>query len=217
MNGIDAAQLAELEAAIESDPGDRVFPALAEVHRRQGRLHDAERVVREGLEHKPDVVEGRLVLALVMLDQGREVEARSALEQLTPGMLAAAGVSFAAQGSALSDSELDVAFREAETDADQLITPDRVAEEAVAHVDGDAAEGLDEGASLDSLEPGSAFATATMAELLERQGDGSGAERIRASLQPRPPTEPTTSARSGREHQIATLEGWLARIRGDRS
>jgi hypothetical protein len=69
----------------------------------------------------------------------------------------------------------------------------------------------------DVLEPGSAFATETMAGLLEQQGDESGAERIRAALDPAAPTtsegvrEMTTPP-----DVIGTLERWLTNLRGDR-
>lgn len=228
MNGIDPAQQAELEAAIESDPGAPGFAALAELHRRAGRLREAEQVARRGLE-RSDTVEGRLVLALALLEQGREDDARRELVRLLGDRLAASGFSFKereddARDTGLSDDELEVAFHQAETDAERLITPNRVAEEALAYVDAGAVEGLDEGV----LEPGSAFATATMAELLARQGDARGAERIRASLERKPrPASPASPARADadrdsgertrRERRVARLERWLANIRGGRS
>lgn len=220
MNGIDPAQLAELEAAVESDAGAPGFAALAEAHRRAGRMRDAEQVARRGLAQSPDSLEGRLVLALVLLDQGQDEDARTQLDPLLADRLASAGFSFKERTAAdgvpdadVSDAELELAFRQAETDADRLITPNRVAEEALDRVDAGAAEGLDE----DVLEPGSAFATATMAELLARQGDSRGAERIRASLESKPRPQPPDASPSGRERRIATLERWLANIRGGRS
>lgn len=222
MNGIDPVQLSELEGAVRSDPGARVFPALAEAYRQAGRASDAEQVARRGLERSPDTDEGRLVLALALLDQDREDEARRQLSQLVSDRLAAVGLSLekraadaadAGPASAVSDAELEIAFRQAETDAERLITPNRVAEEALAHVDAGAAEGLDESV----LEPGSAFATATMADLLARQGDARGAERIRRSLEARTSPSPSGPHASSRERRIATLERWLANIRGGRS
>ncbi|MGH0030000.1 MAG: hypothetical protein ACQGVC_09430 [Myxococcota bacterium] len=229
MNGLDSGQLAGLEASVEADPGAHAFPALAELHRRGGRLQEAERVAREGLARKPERVEGRLVLALVLLDQGRDADARDQLEGLTPAMLAAAGVTAPEHAAvldaddSLSEGELEAAFQQAETDAEQLITPDRVAAEAVAHVDAGAADGYEEAAAEPvGVESGSAFVTASMAELLERQGDESGAERIRAALAssapaPVAPSVDEAKAPSRRQKQIATLERWLANIRGDRS
>lgn len=220
MNGIDPAQLAELEAAVESDPGAPGFAALAEAHRRAGRAREAEQVARRGLAEAPDSLEGRLVLALVLLEEGREDDARRQLGPLVAERLAASGFSFKertesdrAPDADVSDAELELAFREAETDPDRLITPNRVAEEALAQVDAGAAEGIDESV----LEPGSAFATATMAELLARQGDARGAERIRAALESRPRPQSADTSAGGRERRIATLERWLANIRGGRS
>jgi tetratricopeptide (TPR) repeat protein len=222
---MDPAQLTELEAAVEADPGAPGFAALAESHRRAGRAREALEVARRGLEQSPDAADAHLVLALVLLDQGRESDARHPLERVVAERLAAAGFSFESKGGGdlsdggPSDAELDVAFHQAETDRDQLITPNRVAEEAVERVDAGAAEGLDEG----MLGPGSAFATATMAELLARQGDEAGAQRIRAALVPPAPTgevarTPAPGRRgTDRERRIATLERWLANIRGDLS
>lgn len=218
---------AELEAAIRSDPGGAGFSALAELLRREGRLEEAERVVRNGLAAKPDRKDARTVLALILLDQSRGAEARRVLESLGSELLGVAGLpggespreaALAIAYDAGLDTELEEAFEEAETDAEQLITPNRVAEEALERVDAGAAEGLvDGGQRADALGPGSAFATASMADLLARQGDASGAERIRASLAPPSPTEEAASHGSGNEKTIATLERWLANLRGERS
>ena len=158
------------------------------------------------------------MLAITLLDQGRPAEARTELECLTLDVLAAHGIDVSSPAhEEISESELDKAFAQAETDADQLIDPNRVAEEAVVHVDIGADEELAEG--LDALEPGSAFATATMAELLEAQGDETSAQRIRAALDPSTPAAPQKASQEDlrREQLVATLEGWLTNLRGDRS
>ena len=209
-----------LEEAVEADPGAGSFAALAEVHRLAGRLDQAERVARQGLDCKPESTEGRLVLALALLDQGRIAEAREELERMSTEVLTTHGVSAQPQDDSVSDAELDDAFEQAETDTDELIDPNRVAEEAVAHADfhADAGEDLDDGDVASTLEPGSAFATATMAELLERQGDEGGAERIRAALGPADDssTEEVAADDHDLQHWIDTLERWLSNIRGDR-
>lgn len=239
MNGISTEQQTVLEDAVEADPGAAGFPALGEAYRRAGRLDEAARVLRQGLERKADDPAGRLVLASVLIDQGRVAEARDELEPLTEAVLASHGIVFepelAASGAsveaALSESELDDAFEQAETDTDELITPNRVAEAAVAHVDAGAGDGIDEGARVEgsagdgvapgvlgtAIEPGSAFATATMAELLARQGDESGAERIRAALGPVTEAPTEEASEDVAAHQVVgTLERWLQNIRGDR-
>lgn len=240
MTGIEPQLLTALEDAVRADPGAACFAALAEAYRRAGRLAESEEVARQGLEHKPDGREGRLVLALTLLDQGRVDQARNELERLARPVLVGHDVRVPARArEPLSESELDDAFARAETDTDELIDPNRVAEEAVAHVDAGASDGLDEGAddagasdalgegADDGLEP--PFATATMAQLLEAQGDERGARRIRSSLEAGHPETPSASPpdpaaaapaareESRRARQIATLERWLAKLRGDRS
>jgi predicted Zn-dependent protease len=219
--GISSEQQAALEEAVEADPGTGCFAALAEVHRLAGRLDQAERVARQGLDRKPESTEGRLVLTLALLDQGRIAEAREELERMSTEVLTSQGVSAQPEADSVSEAELDDAFDQAETDHDELIDPNRVAEEAVAHVDfhADTGEETDDADAASTLEPGSAFATATMAELLERQGDEGGAERIRASLgrAANSPMEQQVAADDhDRAYRIETLERWLSNIRGDR-
>jgi hypothetical protein len=212
-------RLAALERAVEQDPGAPGFAALAEAHRRAGRLGAAERVARRGLERDPEARDGTLALGLVLFDLGRAREARSLLASLLDDTLAVPAEPAAPPHGPVSEAELDVAFDRAETDVEELIDPNRVAAAAVAHVDAGADDGLDEGAGPEPI--GGAFATATMAELLERQGDRSGASRIRAALgsPAAPPAAP--AARAGgsarRQQWIDTLERWLDNLRGDRA
>jgi hypothetical protein len=133
------------------------------------------------------------------------------------------GVSRAAAPDSLSDAELDDAFEQAETDAEQLIDPNRVAQEAILHADSGAAEGLRVDSAEGPLGPGQAFLTETMANLLDRQGDARGAARIRAALaaeaSPRreaPPRRDQHLARvQRRTRTVAVLERWLANLRRD--
>lgn len=158
--------------------------------------------------------------AVALLDQGRAAEARERLAQLLAQPEAPRDAEpETPDADVLSDSELEEAFTRAETDTDQLITPNRVAEEALARVDGGGPDALGEEVVATSLEPGSEFATATMAALLEQQGDESGAERIRAALDPETAIEPQPrpAEMSPRAVQIATLTRWLENIRGDRA
>jgi hypothetical protein len=149
-------QQQRLEADVMADPGNAAFPALAELYRRSGRAADAESVVRAGLAAKPDTWEGRVALALVLLDRGLEREARAQLQGLIE-----AGASL--QGLALSEA----------IDAAQAIDAARESDAAApAEPQPDSAE----------ISVGPPFATGTMADLLESQGDVQGAERIRASL-----------------------------------
>jgi hypothetical protein len=213
--GSSEDRLAALERAVEQDPGAPGFGALAEAHRRAGRLGAAERVARRGLDRDPGSRDGTLALGLVLMEQGRTSEARGVLARLLDEAVASHTEGPPPAEASLSEAELDLAFERAETDRDELIDPNRVAEAAVAHVDAAADDGIDESAGRDAL-IGGAFATATMAELLERQGDETGASRIRAALGA--PAAASAGHGSARRQQwIDTLERWLGNLRGDRA
>jgi hypothetical protein len=204
-------QWSQLAGAIAGNPGAPAFPAVAELHRRAGRFLEFETVVRAGLERCPESHEGRLVLAIGLLDQGRINEARAEFDHLTAVILAEHGLTPQAPDDEVSESEFEAAFDAAETDNDALIDPNRIAEEAVESVDRAAREGLPEG---DALAAGSAFATESMATLLSEQGDFAGAERIRESLS----LSSESVASDGNDRKttwIATLERWLSNIRGE--
>ena len=95
-----------------------------------------------------------------------------------------------------------------------MLDADQVALAAVAEADrmlGDEVE-----AAATPLDPalGGRFTTATMAELLEEQGDASGASRIRAALDVAPDDDARTAgANPSRETVIRTLEAWLENVR----
>jgi hypothetical protein len=214
--------LARLEASVGSDPGASEFPALAEALRGAGRLQEAEDVARRGLEREPGNLEGTLVRALILLDRGRIDDARSELVARAGEFLAACGVDRAEARDAaaeaaefdveVTEGELDRAFDVAEPDRDQLVDADRVAQDAMHSADLDHPEGLPDPAS----DP--VFATRTMAELLERQGDSEGASQIRTTLAADAPAADEVGAtRSGpppgRERIIETLETWLFNLR----
>ena len=94
------------------------------------------------------------------------------------------------------DDEFDSAFDEAESDPEQMRGADDVAQAALATVpdeeDGDAeleapprvdvAEGEDDLRDVVATDPGSPFATETVAGLLEEQGHGEEADRIREGI-----------------------------------
>jgi len=209
--------LKRLEAAVTRDPAGAAYPSLAEAYRRAGRLADAEVVVRHGLERNPEAPGGRVVLALVLLELGRVEEARACLEPLVAAVVAAASAPADAGRARWTEAELDDALDAAQTDTDALIDPDRVAREAVARVDAEFDAPDDVAPLADAFDTGGTFATRTMAELLERQGDRRGAERIRAALQdPRRASDPVAAAPTprNRQHTIAVLESWLQNLRG---
>jgi hypothetical protein len=177
------------------------FAARAEALRRQGRPVDAEREARAGLAGEPESLEGAVALALALLDQSRVVDARRCLEDGAAGWLAAPAPA-APLADEVSDAELDRAFAAAEPEADELVDADRIAQQAMREADRQLAEEL-------AARPGATFATRTLADLLERQGDPGSASRVRAAIAPRP-------AAGRREQVISRLEGWLENLRRPR-
>ena len=103
-----------------------------------------------------------------------------------------------------ADAEFERAFAAAEPELERMITPDSIAEEAALAVDA-APE------HRSPLASSGAFATHTMADLLEKQGDRRGAERIRAVLGEA--VASSGGAGRGDEVVIAVLERWLGNAR----
>ncbi len=205
--------IALLEAEVDADAS--AFPALAEALRRGGRGAEAERRAREGLDLIPANSEGRLVLGLILLDQGRVGEARQVLESGIGEAIPALESQVPAPEKeapldGLTDPELDRAFEDAETDRDQLIDADRVAEAALHRADS---------ASLDEIAPSgkSPFATQTVADLLEQQGDSEGARQLRRSLGQGQGADSSVMASASGQVSIATLERWLGNLRRPRA
>ncbi len=196
----------------EDDAGrGSVLPALAEVHRRAGRAGEAEQVARRALEFEPQRAAARVVLALALLDQGRGDAARSALLPLADTLLSRHGLEdSAAPGSGKADdetfldAELDQAFADARPEREHMIDADSVAQQAIRSADRELAREF----ALDARAP---FATHTVADLLERQGDPDGARQIREAL-----AGPDGAPRR-RQALIAELEHWLENLRRPRT
>ncbi len=223
------ARIAALEAELATEQGGATKPlalcALAEAYRRTGRLEQAEQRARRAFGEADSREPARAVLALVLLDAGRGDEARVLLAERALELLeTAGGGAEASVAPELGQDEIEAAFADAETDREQLIDPDRVAAEAAERVlpSRDLQAGLEE-----VLPGGSPFATRSMAELLERQGDLQGASRIRASLAESPgpeaaptdaespsPERPEPPEERRRRRTLATLEHWLHNLRG---
>lgn len=173
-------------------------------------------MTEESAEERLERLEKAVSRSLELLDLGEAGRARIELERA----LAAGGASGAGPleefSEGVSDQELDRAFETAEPETDQMLDADRVAQVAMRQAD----EAL--GQDLAPDEVGTAFATRTMADLLERQGDMQGAARIRASLRDAaeaPPVEHPVSeggpgGRPSRQQVIARLERWLGNLRG---
>jgi len=204
-------QIARLEARVDADPGAPEFPAFAEALRRSGCPREAERIARRGLESKPDSLEGGVALALALLDQGRVDDARRELASRVAESLAARGFVAAravASDFDVTDGELERAFAAAEPDRDQIVDADRVAQNAMREADLEAPEEFS--AVSDPM-----FATRTMADLLESQGDPDAASRIRVALSAgeRGARAASSGDRDRRQRVIAVLESWLANLR----
>ena len=213
-------QIARLEASVDADPGASEFPALAEALRRSGCPQEAEGVARRGLERKPGCLEGGVALALALLDQGRVDDARRELASRAAESLAARGferpASLASEAVAapavsndfdveVTEGELERAFAAAEPDREQVVDADRVAQAAMREANLELPEALS--AVSDPM-----FATGTMADLLESQGDPDAASQIRVALEA--DAEGAGAASSGdRDRIVAILESWLANLR----
>jgi len=220
------ARMEELAVEVALDPGGSAFPALADAYRRAGRLQEARRVAEAGLARNPERVEGRVALALTLLDQGEAEAGRSELGRVLaadPNALSAGPIGFdeasatpvapepqahpepepeAAPECATelepepataheieeavppaaptvleaADEEIELAFADAESDPDEMVDATRVAQQAMRA--GDLFE--PEGSFTPALHPD--FATQTMADLLEEQGDTAGAAQVRQAL-----------------------------------
>ena len=187
------------------------FVVLAERQRREGSLVEAERLLRAELDNRPDCVEGALVLALVLLDGNRGEEAREVLERCAHASLGEE-VSGSSETSVVftdqvSDSELERAFEGAETDPSEMLDADAIAQRAMRETESEFSGEL--------ASPSSSFATRTVAELLEQQGDDRGASRIRAIVDASTDTEPDRAEPGdGHGQTIEQLERWLVNLRG---
>ena len=85
--------LEQLRRRMQSHATPTAFAALAEEHRRAGRLAEAVAVCREGLERYPAYVSGRVTLGRALLDSGDAMAAVTELEHAvaqSPDNLAAA-------------------------------------------------------------------------------------------------------------------------------
>lgn len=201
-----AREVARLERLLAGDPAAPAFPALAEAHRRAGDPKRAEAVARAGLAARPGETAGRVALGLALLDQGRAAEARAelerALETCSEHVLARralAGLGAAPEGDL--EGEIEQALAAARPESEAMLDANELAAEAMRRL------GVDERGELDTSER-SPFATRTVAELLERQGEPGRAETVRRSLERRGGSgEPDRRARV-----ITRLERWLARI-----
>ena len=150
-----------------------------------------------------------MVLALVLLDQCRDGVARRVMldwADIHMGVEvtdeSSSGDTF---GAEVSDGELEIAFESAETDRDEVIDADAIAQQAVAETEFDSAD--------EFVSPDSSFATRTVADLLAQQGDEQRASQIRAMMDSST-GDTVEKSRDPNARKIERLERWLINIRG---
>jgi len=149
--------------------------------------------------------------SLELLEGGHIEQAR---EELVRGLPVVAGES----DVGVTDHEIEVAFASAEAELECMMDADSVARAAIEQADCELSEDIGLTPVEEDATPGESqviarFATATMADLLEQQGDLDGADQIRAGLDTWPPAGqgPCPS----RQDVVNTLEHWLENLRGD--
>jgi hypothetical protein len=205
--------LEALSALVERNPGCPEFPALAEALRRKGRANEAREVSERGLAEAPSRMAGQVSLGLSLLDLEDVDSARLALSPILDSLLEPHRREVQAKQEAdpsedaqplpqiaspdgaetfdanVDDSEIAMAFEEAEAERDQMVSVNDMAERALldhAPIDptGQSTpvdeEGFEIGASR-------VYSTPTMANLLEQQGDPEAARTIRDTLDGAPP------------------------------
>lgn len=80
---MDKASLRLIEryqAIFQKDPKSKVFATLADAYRKLEMLDDAEKICRHGLQHNPNFVPGRVVMAKILIQRKRHDVALKHLE-----------------------------------------------------------------------------------------------------------------------------------------
>jgi len=211
-----------LKQEIEENPGSAAFPRLAEAYRRAGQVEQAWETAQAGLSAAPERLGGNVALALAMIDRGEIALASRELQKIfqdvpdvpqVPQPLASPSealprfendaASAVAEAGELRSEEIDEAFAVAETQRDEMVSANTLAAAALRAIEDDNGH--------PSQHP--VFATVTMADLLEEQGDVDGAQRVRVAIdETRDSGAPATATALGRQRVVARLEGWLENL-----
>src|SRR5687768_17255115 len=81
-------KIEDLRARLRLDPKSRLFYPLAEELRKVGRLDEAEKVLRDGVQHHPTYLSGWVSLSRVLVERNQHREATEVLMKalaLDPG------------------------------------------------------------------------------------------------------------------------------------
>lgn len=92
MSKVSAETIQQYEKNLGKDPNSKVFAALADAYREQGRVEEAEKMARDGVRRHPNYVGGYIALARIFLGSQRPDEAEDCLKkaiQLSPENLLA--------------------------------------------------------------------------------------------------------------------------------
>jgi tetratricopeptide (TPR) repeat protein len=165
------ARLDELKARWEKDPASRAFVPLAEEFRRVGRLAEAEKTCKEGLQRHSNYHSAHVLLGRILLDQDRQDEAaeefRRVLESEPQNLLAGKLLAGIRRSQGRWGEALEI-FRRL-----QLFYPDNADVRSQVYQlergpEGGGAPGA--GSADETPLPGDALATNTLAEIYLRQG-----------------------------------------------
>jgi len=155
-----------------------------------------------------------------LLEDGRSDEALAVIERYAAGDPDAPASTVESQpvfDAGVSDQELDLAFESAESDRDQMMDADEIAERAIRQTEPQVHEQEQIPAVEDDFgDTGASYATRTVAQLPERQGAAPAASRMRAIVDSsdQHPAASNPPVRDRRTATIKELERWLVNLRG---
>lgn len=81
MSKVSPETIRNYEKQLKKDPNSKVFAPLADAYREEGRLEEAEILVRDGIQRHPQYVGGYLTLARILLSSKRAAEAEESLKK----------------------------------------------------------------------------------------------------------------------------------------
>jgi len=199
-----------------SESESAALAARAERERRIGQPERARELAQAAVDGAAPHPAARIAHVLALIDCGDLVTAHAALEASYDALGGeVAGIEEAAVASAatsealaaLGDDELEQAFDAAEAQPDEMHDANHVAAAALELVE----DGVPEGIDLTSTQ--SPFATETIADLLERQGQRQRADQVRTAARARGQFREQRLDEARRERVVATLSRWLDNLR----